>query len=60
MTNNGMAVCKGRSSVRSECALFNSMNAIVTTLIAPKMSPTPRSLLFVTDLITSGAQNEYP
>src|SRR5207247_4449954 len=60
MINNGTATCRGRSSVRSEWALFNTIKAIVTALIALRINPTPRSLLPVSDLIISGAQNEYP
>ena len=56
--SNGPATCKGRSPVRSEWALFSTMEAIVTALMAPRMHPTPRSLLLVSDLMTSGAQNE--
>src|SRR5215469_5000739 len=56
--NNGTATCRGRSSVRSECALFNIMQTMVTAQIAPSITPTPRSLVSVSDLITSGAQNE--
>jgi len=50
--------CRGRSRVRSEWALLKTIKLIVTALIAPRMSPTPRSLLFVSDWITKGAQNE--
>src|SRR5439155_19691445 len=60
MINNGTATCRGRSSVRSEWTLFNTIKAIVTALIALRINPTPRSLLPVSDLIISGAQNEYP
>src|SRR5206468_480596 len=59
MTSNGTATCNGRSSVRSEWALFNTMQMIVAALIAPKIRPTSRSLLAVSDLMISGAQNEY-
>src|SRR5262249_54669523 len=58
--NNGTATCKGRSSVRSECALLSNMHVIVNALNTPRIIPTTRSLLLVSDLITSGAQNEYP
>jgi len=58
--NNEMATCTGRSSVRSECVLFSGIKVIVNALIAARITPTPRSLLRVSDLITSGDQNEYP
>ena len=35
--------------MRSEWALFNTIKAIVTALIAPRIIPTPRSLLPVSD-----------
>src|SRR5262249_43806784 len=60
MIANGIATCKGRSSVRSECVLFNSIKMIVIALIRAKMTPTPKLLLPVSDLMTSGDQNEYP
>jgi hypothetical protein len=38
--------------------LFKSIKMIVTALIKPMTIPTPRSLAPVSDLTTSGAQNE--
>src|SRR4029077_2274531 len=57
-TNNGIAMCRGRSSLRSEWALLKSIKTIVAALIAPKMRTTLKSLLLVRDFITSGDQNE--
>src|SRR5215831_11954667 len=57
-TNNGIAMCRGRSSLRSEWALLNSIKTMVKALIAPRMRPTLKSLLLVRDFMTSGAQNE--